>query len=347
LPFTVNIGASAGILLISFCRMTPAHKIEAWIAVIVVIVAGAGTFALVHWHAPRPISLSGAVLVQSTDPHKQRPVADVDVSAGDLALADARSDASGLFTLHLRRPIRRGYPIVLSFRDPQYRPLDVKDFVSDRLYVVHLTPVVKTAADDNQPRVKVTNVRVRYTVKSMSEVNVGGEVKTFEIQNKGNVPCNSHNPCSPDGRWKANVGSVSLDAGASNVFRDVRASCIAGPCPFTKIENDQPLPGAHNITVSALDWSDTATFLVEAEVFRSMMSALEHWSYPVIFGDGLSFTLPSSAESVSIEADMDGQTIIFPVGPSLFLSWATCETVLNPDKGRVFRCAPKPGYQFQ
>lgn len=327
--------------------MTRAHKIEAWIAAFVVVAVGAGTFALVHWHLPRPISLRGAVLVQSTDPHKQQPVPGVNISAGELALSDASSDSSGLFVLHLRRPIRRGHPIVLSFRDPQYRPLDVNDYVSDRLYVVHLTPVNATAAIENQKQTKVTNVRVRYTVKIMSEVNVGSAVKTFEVQNKGNVPCNGNGPCSPDGKWKANTGSVSLDAGASNVFRDVRASCIAGPCPFTKIENDQPLPGAHNLTVSAIDWSDTATFLVEGEVFRTMMSALEHWSYPVIFGNGLSFTLPSSAESVSIEADLDGQTIIFPLSPSLFLDWATCDTVLNPDKGRVYRCSPKTGYQFQ
>jgi hypothetical protein len=327
--------------------MTHAHKVEAWIAALVLLLAGAGTFALVHWHAPRPISLRGAVLVQNADPHKQQPIAGVEISAGDLALSDARTDASGFFVLHLRRPIRRGYPIVISFRNPQYRPLDLKDFVSDRLYVVHLTPVVATPATENQPQVKVTNVRVRYAVKTMSEVNVGGAVKTFEIKNKGNVPCNGQNPCSPDGKWKANSGSASLDAGASNVFRDVRASCIAGPCPFTRIENDQPMQGGHNLTVSALDWSDTATFLIEAEVFRPMMSQLDHWSYPVIFGDGLSFTLPSTAESVSIEADLDGQTIIFPLGPSLFLDWATCETVLNPDKGRVFRCTPKPGYRFQ
>jgi hypothetical protein len=101
------------------------------------------------------------------------------------------------------------------------------------------------------------------------------------------------------------------------------------------------------ITVSARDWSDTTTFLLEAEVFRSMETQAERWSYPVIFGEGLSFTLPSAAESVSIEADVNGQTVIFPLGPSLFLSWASCDARVNPDKARVYRCAPKPGYTFQ
>ena len=84
-----------------------------------------------------------------------------------------------------------------------------------------------------------------------------------------------------------------------------------GPCPFTRIEDDHFSQGGRIITVSAWDWSDTATFVLEAEVYRPMVSQMEHWSYPVIFGEGLSFTLPSAAESVSIEADLDGQTIIF------------------------------------
>jgi hypothetical protein len=138
-----------------------------------------------------------------------------------------------------------------------------------------------------------------------------------------------------------------LDAGVGNQFRNVRASCIAGPCPFTKIDAARFSQGGQILTVSARDWSDTATFLLEAEVFRPMESQLEHRTYPAIFGEGLSFTLPSAAQSVSIEADLDGQTIIFPLGPSLFLSWATCDAGVNLDRGRIYRCTAKPGYLFQ
>jgi len=100
------------------------------------------------------------------------------------------------------------------------------------------------------------------------------------------------------------------------------------------------------LTLTVRDWSDTATFLLEAEVFRPMMTQVEHWSYPAIFGDGFSFTLPPSAESVSMEADVDGQTVIFPLGPSLQLSWAGCDAAINPDEGRIYRCTLKPGYHF-
>jgi hypothetical protein len=57
--------------------------------------------------------------------------------------------------------------------------------------------------------------------------------------------------------------------------------------------------------------------------------------------------LPTDAEGVSIAADLDGQTIIFPLGPALFLRWATCDARTNPDKTRVYRCELKPGYRFQ
>ena len=325
--------------------MTRTHKIEVWIALFVGLLLTAGTAALVGWQ--RPVTLRGAVLVQDPDPRKQLPIAGVAISAGNLAASGATTDSSGLFVLKLLKPIRRGHAIALDFRHPQYRPLDLDEYVTNQLYVVHLVPLSNSPAPQNRPAVKVANVRVRYTVKFKTELNVGSAVKTFEIVNKGNVPCKGEHPCSPDGKWKAAVGSATLDAGAGNQFRNARASCIAGPCPFTRIEADNFSQGGQVITFSARDWSDSTTFVLEAEVFRPMLSQMEHWSYPVVLGEGLSFTLPASAESVSIEADLDGQTIIFPLGPSRFLSWASCDGGVNPDKGRVYRCTAKPGYSFQ
>lgn len=327
--------------------MTRAHKIEAWIALSVAIMTLASTLALVHWQRQKPVSIWGAVLIQNSDPHKQQPIAGVTVSAGDLAISDVKSNSTGLFVIRLRKHIRNGYPLVLSFRDPQYRPLDLKDVVGNKLYVVHLVPLSSMPAAKSQGEIKVSNVRVRYTVRAASEINVGSAVKTFEVANKGDVPCNGQHPCSPDGRWKAALSSATLDAGDGNQFRNARASCIAGPCPFSRIREDRISQNGQTYTVSALNWSDTATFLLEAEVFRPMVSQSERWSYPVVFGDGLSFTLPADAQSVSIEADVDGQTIIFPLGPALFLSWAACDETVNADRGRIYRCTPKTGFRFQ
>lgn len=327
--------------------MTHAHKVELWIAIVAIPVLALAALAIIRSQKQKPVVLRGAIIVADTDPRKQLPIGGVSVSADHMQGIDSKSDSAGFFALTLPKPVRRSHPIVLHFRHPQYRPLDLNDYVGNQLYIVHLVPIDNKPASNEQPRIKVANVRVRYTVKAQTELNVGSAVKTFEVQNLGNVPCKNQHPCSPDGRWKAALGSATLDAGRGNEFRSARASCIAGPCPFTRIETDRMSDGNQTLTLTVRDWSDTATFLLEAEVFRPMVSQMEHWSYPAIFGEGFSFTLPSTAESVSMEADLDGQTIIFPLGPALQMSWANCDSGSNPDQGRIYRCTLRPGFRFQ
>jgi hypothetical protein len=324
------------------------HKVELWLASLFVLILVGGSLLFVRWRIRRPISLQGSVMMQDADPRKQRPIADVQVSAeDDLATGTAKTDSTGFFQVTLPKGIRRGHPILFHFRHPRYLPLDVGDFVGDKLYVVRMAPLPEKAAlPSGKPDVKISNVRLRYSIKSRTDVNVGSAVQTFEVQNKGNIPCKGQHPCSPDGKWKAALGSTTLDAGPGNEFRNARVSCIAGPCPFTRIESDHFSTGGQVIMVTARDWSDTAMFLVEAEVFHPMASQVVHQSYPVIFGQALNFTLPPAAEGVNMQADMDGQTIIFPLGPSLFLSWASCNGRVNADQTRVYRCELKPGYRF-
>jgi len=327
--------------------MTHAHKVELWIAIIATPLLAVAVLALVRSQKQKPVMLRGAVIVADTDSRKQLPIGGVRVSADHMQGIDSKSDSAGFFTLTLPRPVRRGHPIVLHCRDPQYRALDLNEYVGNQLYIVRLVPIDNKPATSDQPPIRIANVRVRYTVKAQTELNVGSAVKTFEVHNIGNVPCKNQHPCSPDGRWKAALGSATLDAGRGFEFRSARASCIAGPCPFTRIENDHMSETGQMLTLTVRNWSDTATFLMEAEVFRPMVTQMEHWSYPAIFGEGFSFTLPSTAESVSMEADLDGQTIIFPLGPALQMSWAGCDTGSNPDQGRIYRCTLKPGFRFQ
>jgi len=329
--------------------MTSTHRLQVLIAAFFTLVVIAFAVLLVSWRVQKPIFLKGAVTVESSDPPKERPIADVEVAAPAhmAGPGTVKSDSSGFFTIQLQRFVRRGNAITLRFHHPQYQDLELKDFVGDKLYVVHMVPLSEPPTAVHRAEVKVGNVRVRYSVKAQTDLSVGSVAKAFQIENKGNVPCKKQRPCSPDGKWKAAIGSVSLDAGAGNTFRNARASCIAGPCPFTKIESDKFTQGGQTIMVAARDWSDTATFLLEAEVFHPMVSQIVHESYPVIFGDGLNFTLPVSAEGVSLEADLDGQMVIFPVGPSVLFSWADCNARANPDQTRVFRCELRPGYKFQ
>ncbi|MGB7437876.1 MAG: hypothetical protein WBW49_20860, partial [Candidatus Acidiferrum sp.] len=203
-----------------------------------ILVGLAGAFITVkavirlHRKLHQPIVLRGAVIKQDYDTRKQSPIANVDISSVDgLALHDTKSDFSGGFTLLLRPGVKMGEPIRLAFRDPDFRPLNLTEPVSNELYVVRMLPLHgEVEAALNEAEIKVSNILVRYSTEIMRTENIGSAVKTFQVANSGNVPCNNQLPCSPDKKWKASVGSASLDAGEGNVFRDARVTCIAGPC---------------------------------------------------------------------------------------------------------------------
>jgi hypothetical protein len=327
--------------------MTGKRRLVSWTGAFVVAGVIIAAYLLTRPHT-RPMTLSGAVVKQDADPTKELPLAEVDVKAlyHDAVIGEGKSDASGAYTVLLRNRIWIGRPVTLQLRHPDYQPLDLKEFVGDKLYVARMVALPHDVNPTNRPAVVVSNVLARYSIKTTNTANVGSAVKTFEVANTGNVPCRKQPPCSPDGKWKAAMGSASLDAGEGNEFRNARTSCIAGPCPFTKIEAEDFLQGGREVKVSARNWSDTATFLLEAEVFRPMVSDMVRTSHPVIFGQALNFTVPGSAEGVSILAEVNGATITFPFGPNLYLSWADCNARVNRDQTKVYRCELKPGYKF-
>ncbi len=292
--------------------------------------------------------ITGAVLRQDPDPGKQPPIQYVQVSlAGNLSKGQAFSGASGMFRLELQKNVHRGDAVTLELRAPGYQPMDVPEFVGDRLYVIRMVPNRRPASDAPAELVPIGDVRIRYAVKSQNTTNVGSAVKLFEVKNQGDVPCDGHELCSPDGKWKAAVGGASLDAEAGNVFEQARVSCIAGPCPFTRIDKDSYSEGGRQISVLVRDWSDTVTFVLEAEVMRSSVNDLVLQTFPVILSQTMSFTLPASAQGPSIEAAVNGEDIIYPLGPNLGLSWADCSLQVVPGVSKLYRCVLKPGYRFK
>ena len=196
-------------------------------------------------------------------------------------------------------------------------------------------PVFRMFASDTPRGLRVQILLARPCERSISETS-----RMCHAQDR--------KPCSPDGKWKATVGSLSLDAGDQHQqFRNVRVSCIAGPCPFTAIESDRFSRGGHSITVSVRNWSDPVTYLLEAEVVHTMESEMIRYTYPVIFGRSMNFTLPAIASGPSIEADLDGSQIVFPLGPELRLSWALCRFESGSEGNKQYRCELKPGYHFE
>jgi hypothetical protein len=289
------------------------------------------------------------VLERNSDPRKEAPIADVTVTASIGSTSSiTKTGPSGAFSIKLRRWIRRGQPITLKFRSPGYQPLDLNETVADQIYVVHMAPVpVKIEPKTNQPAVAITNLKIRYSMKTTAALSVGSAVRTFEVPNSGNVPCNGRPPCSPDGKWKAAITTMTIDAGEGNEFRNARLSCIAGPCPFTRVESDNFAEGGSKIQASVLNWSDTTTFLLEAEVYHPMESEVVRESHPAIFDRTLNFSVPGTAEGPSVEADVNGEAIVFPLGPSLCLSWANCTVATDKNQNKTYRCELKGGYEFR
>jgi hypothetical protein len=326
--------------------MSKRSAIATWTIVSVGILALILTIVILHRR--QPVTLRGAVLRQDKDPNKQLPIADVQITAVNaLGSGTSKSDASGFFSLTLPKGLRRRQEVVLQFRRKDYQPLQWDDFISDRIYVARMVPVIPEKSGESRPQSTVSNARIRYSVKATTEANIGSAVKTFQVVNRGNMLCNKRPPCSPDGKWKAAIGSLNLDAGEGNEFRSARASCIAGPCPFTKIDSESVSQDRRHFKVQATNWSDTTTFLLEAEVVRPMTSDMVRETYPVIFGRALNFSLPASAEGPSIEAEIDGEAIIFPLGPDLYVRWADCHVGIDKDQSKIYRCELNPGYQFR
>jgi hypothetical protein len=321
-------------------------KVGLWIFAAAVV--GAAVVLIIEGVRPRFVTfVSGAVLTQDADPRKQAPIPNVEITVENSPVT-AKSDSSGFFRLELRTGIWPGTEITLRFRHPDYKPLEVADRSADRICVVRMIPQAGGQdAAANGPEVLISDIRVRYAMKNLTTINIGSMVKAFEVVSEGNIPCERVPSCSPDGKWKATANSEPFDAGEGHAFRNARVSCIAGPCPFTRIEAPRFSRGGRIVEVSVLNWSDTATFLFEAEVIHTMPTDVTRQLYPAIFGRNMNFTLPPEAQGASIEAEMNGAAIVFPLGPTLTLSWAACSMQVASDKTKRYSCELKPEYRFR
>jgi hypothetical protein len=320
----------------------------------VALVAGAALTVLalvLVYLVPRPgvvMYVTGAVLRDDPDPGKQRPIAQVEISvkSGPISTHGV-SDAAGYFRLRLRPPIDKGRLLRLTFQHPRFRPIEISGPAQEEIHVIRMKPQAAQEATPLQPGIPIANVRLRYAVKSTATVDIGSEVRTIRIANTGNVPCEGRPPCSPDGKWKAAVATLELDAGPGKQFRNARVSCIAGPCPFTRIDSDEYSRAGRVVRASIRNWSDLVVYLLEAEVSQTMVSEVIRYAYPAIFGRSMNFTLPPPAQGPSIEAEVGGADIVYPLGPSLKLSWAVCRADTGEHRTKLYRCELKPEYRFK
>src|SRR3954447_24419881 len=175
----------------------------AGVGIVVVAVVVAVIVRSQRWR-PRTITIQGAVIRKDPDAHKELPIANVNVTATDgLMTVRTQSDASGYFTLKFRENVWPGQTVTLSFRSPDYESYDLTlhpgiRSTTQKLYIAKLTPVHPEAPPNTAKKPSVvSHIRIRYTVNSRRDLNIGTAVRTFQVVNKGNVPCNRQAPCSP------------------------------------------------------------------------------------------------------------------------------------------------------
>lgn len=330
-----------------------AKKIALWVG----ICATAATVALVvllrftHW-TPRMVTLQGAVIRSDADPRKELPVAGAVIKVWDSrSSVTTVSGDTGYFNVKFPERIWPKEIVNLAFRHPDYMPVDEKLLIGidanvNQLYVIRMISTAAPPPPVGPHPTAIHDIRIRYTINDRTDTEVGSVVKVFQVVNRGNTPCKKGDLCSPNGLWKEAKGAVTLDAGAGNVYRNVRASCIAGPCPFTRIDSSGASRDAQKIVVSAAAWSDTATFLVEAEVYQESIVSRLRIAFPVIYGRDLHFTAPPTAEGVTIEADVGKTPTVFPLGPDLYMNWGICNSRKGPNNDTIYQCELKPGYTF-
>ena len=164
------------------------------VAVLVIVLAA-------HLITRIPLTIRGAVVTSDPDPTKELPIADVKITVVGPQISTVHSDTSGSFNIVMRRPLPLSEPITLQFRHPDYLPLDLHNVDGDKLYVAHLIPKAHAAADQGS-EAAIAHVVAEYFISATTKVNMGSAVKTLEVVNRGNMPCQGQGPCSPDGNGK-------------------------------------------------------------------------------------------------------------------------------------------------
>src|SRR5688572_30837473 len=164
---------------------TNMRRKKAW-AIALGVAAGAAIAITMKLRPTEELHLvTGAVLAEDSDLHKQRPVAQARVTAvADGSTGSAFSDESGLFRLTMEPPISPEQSITLTVHHPDYLPFAASDLSAGKLQLLRMTPSPRgTKAATGKADVAIGNVRVRYAFRTATSQEVASAAETFDIVN--------------------------------------------------------------------------------------------------------------------------------------------------------------------
>ena len=174
-------------------------------------------------------------------------------------------------------------------------------------------------------------------------------VKTFQIQIMGNIPCNG-STLFPGRQMEGGNQFRVPGCGRGKRFPKCQGFLYCGPLPFHAelIMTAFPREGATSRSPCAIGRIRPHSCF-RRRCSDPQISDLVRMTYPIILGTSLNFTLPPTAEGPSVEAELNGENIIFPLGPDpcFELGRLQCQRAKGNNGQKFYRCELNAGYQFQ
>ena len=298
------------------------------------------------------ISIEGTVILQDDDPTKESPIAGVSVAVepdDGVSLVDtATSDFSGYFKLRLPPTIVYGDSVTLRLRHPDHQPIDLVVPVAEHLYVMRMS----SAHPEVQPRparpdIVLSEIIVRYTIESRTALNIGSGARpsTCPIVAMSRAIGSRRVHLMASGRRRTAVCRSTPERATSFAMRACPASLVHARL---RISSRMDFRAAAR---SSRPRSATGRTRPRSRL-KPKCSGLRtpiRLSVPTQSSSDTGSTLhwPPPPRGVSIEAEVDGEPIIFPLAPNGILSWATCNVRIQKEQARLYRCELKPGYIFK
>jgi len=288
---------------------------------------------------PQRITLTAAIMRSDVDSQKRHVIKGVDVYASpenSNTEEHKTTDINGLVEIPLPSDVTTNTLVGLRFHHPCYQEFDETIAPADKVpYTIYLwqvaAPVPGVQCDD--PAIIGISLTFRETYLTRSV--------TFQVPNRGTVRCR-HQPCSPDGKWQANIVAASLDAGSGNTFAPGhgRVACVSGPCPWTQIVSNGFSGGGPRLSVSIRNWSDTVTFVLTGELVGPPTNPV------TVSGNTFDFSVSrSDLPNLQISAQTStGQSLVNDIRVGS-IPWATCQITEHPSAIN-YHCTLGPDYSF-
>jgi hypothetical protein len=285
---------------------------------------------------PAVTIVNGVVMRADSISENRFALRGVEVSFADekRGTVNAKTDNSGRFSF---KSVKTGVPLSLNFAKKCYQDdNDVIGVVPDLPYTRYLWPKNPKDSRCKDPEITYLSLALEFGT-------------TFQVNNKGIAPCKKGPTCDPEKKWKATDASGVLRAPDGSTFKGGTAECVAGPCPFSEIIQNDAAKGGLAIGVTVRSWSDVVTYRLSSQLRFS--DELPGGPFRAQINErSFDFAINAAhAKFLTIDAKTaDGQEFHLPVGDLLGsdLSLPIGDCQVSRKAKVAYHCTLGPDYTF-